>query len=202
MKQRLKAVVAAAVVGGVAALMGAPAANAEQGKYWASDAGSIWRSGFGECWQFKYGPQGYTPGCDPAPKAEAAPVEVAALETPEPVYTSVELSAVTLFHFDSARLTPQGVQAIREVANRARSAQRIDRIEVAGHTDSTGAAHYNQKLSERRAETVMAELAKADLNAGVTRARGYGEGSPTASNATREGRRQNRRVDVEILAIQ
>lgn len=205
MKHTLKAAVAAAVVGGVAALMAAPAANATQGRYWESEAGSVWRSGFGACYSSRYGPQGYTPACDPESKVQAAPeekIEVAVLETPEPTYTSVELNTVTLFEFDSAKLTPEGVEAIRQVANRARNAQRIDRIEVVGHTDSTGSAQYNQKLSERRAEAVMTELAKAELDPGTTRARGYGEGSPAASNATREGRRQNRRVDVEILAVQ
>ena len=71
-------------------------------------------------------------------------------------------------------------------------------IDVVGHADSSGAADYNQALSERRAASVAGYL----VNRGVLRDRlyvaGRGEADPIASNATPEGRAQNRRVDVVL----
>ncbi|NIR32404.1 MAG: OmpA family protein [Gammaproteobacteria bacterium] len=206
MNHRIKAVVTAVALGGIVALTGTTVATAAegQGRYWSGPGGSIWKSGFGACYRFKYGPEGYTPGCDPEPKAEMAAeeVEVAAVEMPEPAYSSVELNTATLFDFDSDELKPEGIEAIRDIANRAKNTQRIDRIDVAGYTDNIGPESYNQKLSERRARAVKEELVRAGIDEDMIRARGYGENAPTASNTTREGRRQNRRVDVEVLAIQ
>lgn len=75
-------------------------------------------------------------------------------------------------------------------------------IEVAGHTDSSGSDAYNQQLSERRAGSVIAYLA----NRGVSERRmikvGAGEQHPVASNATAEGRQQNRRVEITIVPVQ
>jgi outer membrane protein OmpA-like peptidoglycan-associated protein len=73
-------------------------------------------------------------------------------------------------------------------------------ILVEGHTDSTGSAEYNQKLSERRA----ASVSDYTKNLGVQGARfttvGYGETQPVASNSTPEGRQLNRRVEIAIFA--
>ena len=70
---------------------------------------------------------------------------------------------------------------------------------IDGHTDSRGTDAHNQDLSERRAQSVREAL--DDM--GVTRARfrvaGHGESSPVASNATVEGMRLNRRVEVTLL---
>ncbi|MCK4502076.1 MAG: OmpA family protein, partial [Desulfuromonadales bacterium] len=68
-----------------------------------------------------------------------------------------------------------------------------------GHTDSTGAAAYNQKLSEQRAAAVKAQLAeKFNITATNMTARGFGEEQPVANNQTPEGRSQNRRVEVSF----
>ncbi len=75
-------------------------------------------------------------------------------------------------------------------------------VNVIGHTDNTGAASYNQDLSQRRAQAVALVL----INAGVTPVRirsiGRGEDSPIASNLTPEGRQQNRRVEIIITPNQ
>jgi outer membrane protein OmpA-like peptidoglycan-associated protein len=74
-------------------------------------------------------------------------------------------------------------------------------IEVAGHTDSVGAADYNQRLSERRASAVANYLGSR----GVMRDRmivvGAGESRPIASNDTEAGRAQNRRVEITLVPI-
>jgi outer membrane protein OmpA-like peptidoglycan-associated protein len=72
------------------------------------------------------------------------------------------------------------------------------RVEVEGHTDSTGPAKYNLELSRRRAEAVLAFLGSRGVPLERLRARGYGEAQPVADNATEGGRRRNRRVDIVI----
>lgn len=72
-------------------------------------------------------------------------------------------------------------------------------VEVAGHTDSQGAAEYNQGLSERRAKTVEAFLIDAGVDSDRLSVRGYGEGQPIADNTTADGRAQNRRVVLRVL---
>jgi len=72
--------------------------------------------------------------------------------------------------------------------------------EIIGHTDNTGDAAYNQSLSERRASSVAGAL----VNRGVSQriiTDGAGEGQPVATNATAEGRAQNRRVEIKIAPI-
>jgi OOP family OmpA-OmpF porin len=71
-------------------------------------------------------------------------------------------------------------------------------IEVRGHTDSTGSKPHNQALSQRRAESVMSYLKEHGVTNTMT-AKGYGQDMPIASNATREGRQQNRRVSLRIV---
>ncbi|MGE5284274.1 MAG: OmpA family protein [Actinomycetota bacterium] len=71
-------------------------------------------------------------------------------------------------------------------------------ITVEGHTDSTGGAEYNQKLSERRAARVRDLLASRGVAASRLSVHGYGETDPIADNGTAEGRQANRRVQLEI----
>lgn len=74
-------------------------------------------------------------------------------------------------------------------------------VEVGGHTDSTGAADYNQELSVKRAQSVADYLAGQGVNRVRLEVRGYGEESPIAANDTEQGRAANRRVEVIILPI-
>ena len=71
-------------------------------------------------------------------------------------------------------------------------------VEVAGHTDSDGAAEYNEGLSQRRAQTVHDYLASKGVEESRMTVRGYGESQPIADNATRAGKAQNRRVELRI----
>ena len=72
-------------------------------------------------------------------------------------------------------------------------------VEVAGHTDSDGAAEYNESLSQRRAETVRDYLISKGVAANRMTARGYGEREPIADNSTAAGKAQNRRVVLRII---
>ena len=76
------------------------------------------------------------------------------------------------------------------------------RMTVAGYTDSTGAEDYNQKLSERRAESVKNALVGEGVNPGRITTVGYGESKPVADNGTEAGRQLNRRVTIFITPNQ
>jgi outer membrane protein OmpA-like peptidoglycan-associated protein len=74
-------------------------------------------------------------------------------------------------------------------------------IDVYGHTDSTGSDAFNQTLSENRARTVANYLTSRGVAAARIRSQGYGETMPVADNATDEGRRKNRRVEIKIVPV-
>jgi outer membrane protein OmpA-like peptidoglycan-associated protein len=71
-----------------------------------------------------------------------------------------------------------------------------ERLIIEGHTDSTGSEEYNQELSQRRAQAVADALATRGVPASRYQVVGRGRGLPVATNATAEGRQQNRRVEI------
>ena len=73
-------------------------------------------------------------------------------------------------------------------------------ILVEGHTDNTGSADHNQALSDRRASSVSTYCKSLGVAAARFSEKGYGMNQPIADNATEEGRRQNRRVEIAIFA--
>jgi outer membrane protein OmpA-like peptidoglycan-associated protein len=74
-------------------------------------------------------------------------------------------------------------------------------LEVAGHTDNTGSAAYNQTLSEKRASTVAQYLTGQGVRSDRIITVGAGETHPIASNDTPEGRQANRRVELSLEPI-
>lgn len=109
-----------------------------------------------------------------------------------------EVARLTLdveFEFDRSEVQSQYFQEIRQVAEFLTEHDDVVAV-LEGHTDSTGDEAYNQELSERRANAVRQVLIERfDVNAARITARGYGESRPLASNDTREGRAENRRVE-------
>lgn len=91
-------------------------------------------------------------------------------------------------------------EALDEIAL-ALSAVAQTRVTVTGHTDSIGAARYNQSLSEARAKAVVAYLAGKGVDAGRMAAEGRGSAEPVGDNATAKGRAANRRVEL-LLSVQ
>ena len=72
------------------------------------------------------------------------------------------------------------------------------KILIEGHTDSRGSDDYNEALSERRAQAVATALESRGVSASQIQTRGLGKSFPVATNATPEGRQQNRRVEVVL----
>lgn len=102
------------------------------------------------------------------------------------------------FATNSAEVREAYMSEIKKVADFMNQFDRTQ-VTVEGHTDNTGAAAYNQDLSQRRADSVRQILInRFGLSADRVEAVGYGEERPTASNDTAEGRELNRRVVAEI----
>jgi OOP family OmpA-OmpF porin len=105
------------------------------------------------------------------------------------------------FAFDSSKIQPQFKEEIVNFAEFMDNAPDYQ-AELQGYTDTIGNDAYNQKLSQRRADAVKAELEKYGIASDRLKAVGYGESDPVASNKTKEGRYQNRRVNAKITEIE
>jgi outer membrane protein OmpA-like peptidoglycan-associated protein len=104
------------------------------------------------------------------------------------------------FKTGSAVLLPESKTKLDEVATKALNAKGYV-IEVSGFTDSTGSINRNRVLSQRRADNVIRYLVenhRIPLRRIIT-PYGYGETNAVAENTSREGRAQNRRVEVKLL---
>lgn len=111
-------------------------------------------------------------------------------------------SETVLFGFNKSVLTDDEKQKLDTLAESLASLKHYA-IDVEGFTDKTGPAQYNLELSQQRADSVVRYLTE---NAHVPLVKihvlGYGKDEPAASNSTRSGRKQNRRVEVKVLAPQ
>lgn len=127
-----------------------------------------------------------------AEEAEApAPAPVPAVSTAKETIT-FSLN----FGFDKDAITDEMIPVLEE-AKAILDEDMNAEFEVAGHTDATGPTAYNQSLSERRAASVMTWLENAGVSASRLEAKGYGELSPKYDNGTKEGRKLNRRVEIQ-----
>jgi OOP family OmpA-OmpF porin len=125
----------------------------------------------------------------PAPMAAVAPAPAAA---PAPARTYL-----VFFDFDRADLTDRARQIIAEAAQAVNSTG-TTRIEVAGHADRSGTPQYNQRLSQRRAEAVAAELSRRGISRGQMSIQAFGESRPLVPTADGVREPQNRRVEIVL----
>jgi OOP family OmpA-OmpF porin len=131
---------------------------------------------------------------DECPNTRAnAPVDARGCE----IGSTVELRGVN-FASNSDRLLTGAEQVLDDAIEWLKKNPHLI-VEVAGHTDSDGAASANLGLSERRAYTVRDYLIYGGIGEARLTARGYGESEPIADNATTEGKAENRRVELRIL---
>lgn len=132
-------------------------------------------------------------GCPIKQYAEVAP----APEPPKDEVIVLSDLGEVLFAFDSAKLTPAAMDTLDSVVGKLSGAD-VVAIKVDGHTDSTGTDAYNQGLSERRAASVVDYLISKGVSADKLSSEGFGESKPVADNGTKEGRAQNRRVEIYV----
>ena len=147
--------------------------------------GSILGSFFGHC------------AFDPQWEEEPPPPPAPAPPPPPPVKQKIVLRGVN-FDFDKWSIRPDASEILEEAA-RILNDQPDLRVSVDGHTDAKGTDEYNQRLSERRAQTVVDQLTRFGVSASRLQPQGFGESRPVATNETEEGRAQNRRVELNVI---
>ena len=110
----------------------------------------------------------------------------------------ITMNSEVSFDFDSAAIKPAFRPTLDKVADILKRYPRTT-IRIIGHTDNVGAAAYSQRLSLRRAQSVMDYLVARGVDPARVIAEGRGESEPRASNATEAGRQLNRRVEMLII---
>ena len=130
---------------------------------------------------------------------DGCPIELSETET-QLLDTGMIRTSSIRFASGTSDLSDASHAVLDEIAETLRHWPELS-IEIGGHTDSQGAAAFNQTLSEQRAQAVLDDLLKryGDLDAAQYSVKGYGEDAPIADNATRDGRAENRRVEFKVL---
>lgn len=130
-----------------------------------------------------------------------APVTQQQTPPPAPAPTKVSVALNVFFEFNSDKVLPEFYADLDKLGEVLTSPKyREYRLQIEGHTDSIGSDSYNQKLSERRAESVKRYLVERfSIDPARLVVKGYGKEQPIASNETPEGRSKNRRVEVVNL---
>lgn len=119
---------------------------------------------------------------------------------PVPIVTPMQEKIVFRnlnFGFDKYQITEEMEPSLVEAAAMLESYPNL-KVMVGGHTDSTGPEKYNQGLSQRRAESVANWMIKNGISKDRIVATGYGEMNPKYDNNTKEGRKLNRRVEIDV----
>ncbi|HEX2933457.1 MAG TPA: OmpA family protein [Candidatus Binatia bacterium] len=130
------------------------------------------------------------------------PVEkIVVREVPKIVEVERILFPAVAFRFDSADLTDLGKGQVYLAAQRLKEKSDVT-VVVEGHTDATGSDEYNQKLGQRRAQTVMSELSAQGIEPNRMSATSLGENRPLLSQETDWARAVNRRVEFQVKGAQ
>jgi outer membrane protein OmpA-like peptidoglycan-associated protein len=123
-------------------------------------------------------------------------LEEAEARRKQPAVQSFSLNAAT-FKLGSSELTDESKANIRQLAEKI-SGYTFTKITIEGHTDSTGSAQLNKRLSKERARVVFDELAKHGINPEKMQYVGFGHTMPIDTNKTPAGRANNRRVEIFV----
>jgi OOP family OmpA-OmpF porin len=128
----------------------------------------------------------------PAPPPPPPPV----VPAPAPVVKKIVLRGIN-FDFDKANIKPEFTPVLDEGVDMLKANPDV-KVVIKGYTDSTGTAEYNQKLSERRAQSVLDYFASKGVAKNRMQAVGYGLKDPIGDNKTKDGRALNRRVELQV----
>jgi OOP family OmpA-OmpF porin len=195
---------------------------------WRAADGTVWKNGTNElCWRDAgWTPATAAENCDgaikpppppapappprvapppPPPPAAAPPAPVARPATPPapppppaPVSEKVTFAADAFFDTGKSVLKPDAQAKLTDLVDKTKGVN-LEVIIAVGHTDSTGSAALNQRLSVSRAEAVKKFLTSKGIEANRVYTEGKGFSQPVADNKTAEGRSKNRRVEVEVV---
>jgi outer membrane protein OmpA-like peptidoglycan-associated protein len=141
-------------------------------------------------------------GCLPPPP-EPAPAPAPAPTPPPPTRAAIkedriEITESFLFALNRAELDLASQPLVDDIAGLLISHPEIQLVAIQGHTDDTGSAKHNRKLSHRRAETVVRALVASGVAQERLRSEGFGPDRPLVPNTDNDSRAQNRRVELRI----
>lgn len=129
------------------------------------------------------------------------PVEaIAAVYSCQGEFSKILQSKKIHFEYNKADIKKASYTLLNTLADVAKKCPK-ELISIGGHTDSTGSANYNLKLSSNRAKAVKNYLVKRGLSPKRVKATGHGEATPLASNSTKQGRAKNRRIEFTIKGM-
>ena len=135
-------------------------------------------------------------------KCEVTTTTTTAVTPPPPPPPPVTKKKIVLrgvnFDFNKYNIRPDAVPILEQACSILKQESSID-VVCNGYTDAIGSVPYNQKLSERRANAVRDWLVKCGIPASRLSTKGFGKSDPVASNATPEGRAQNRRTELVVV---
>ncbi|MGK7296557.1 MAG: OmpA family protein, partial [Candidatus Wenzhouxiangella sp. M2_3B_020] len=160
----------------------------------------IWRYAFGRSYRPRVTAEAVAAPA-PAPAATETQARRAEETTTRIVRSNVEMESDAFFAFDSAEIRPDAREKLQGVADLITSGRIVGRVSVVGHTCDIGPEAYNQRLSNRRAESVKRELVALGVDPNAIVTDGRGESDPLVPNTSEENRELNRRVDVEFIRV-
>ncbi len=145
----------------------------------------------------------YAAAVTQAPSEPITEPETVVIEEAAVVVTKAQTESFSqgTFATNSTELSEEGKAAVQPIVEVLQTHPQST-VNIVGHTDSTGAAEYNMMISKKRAAAVAAYIEEQGIEAERITASGEGEENPIASNATAEGRAQNRRVDATIPSFE
>ncbi|MBC3348093.1 OmpA family protein [Pseudomonas sp. SWRI196] len=142
-------------------------------------------------------------GCQTPPPKGLTPAQVAVLKQQGFELTdegwAFGLSGKVLFGSDVENLNAASTEIVERIGKALLGAG-IERVRIDGHTDASGSQAYNEQLSIRRASSVSKVLIGVGMREENVQTRGLGSSRPVASNDTVEGRTENRRVAIVVIA--
>jgi OmpA-OmpF porin, OOP family len=102
-----------------------------------------------------------------------------------------------LFDFDKSTVKPEAGKILDRLVT-FMNENKDKRVNLSGYTDSVGAEAYNQRLSERRVNSVKDYIVRKGVDSSRVSGQGFGESKPIADNKTKDGRAKNRRVEIKV----
>jgi outer membrane protein OmpA-like peptidoglycan-associated protein len=141
-------------------------------------------------------------GFRPAMTDEAAIIKAEAKPEPDPMKDLDTKGFIDIYgiNFDIGKsiVKAESFPVVEQITNYLKKNPSV-KIMIEGHTDNTGKDASNLTLSEKRAQSIKAEIVKRGIDAGRMETQGFGASKPIADNKTAAGRTQNRRVTIKKL---